>query len=198
MVNKPSKMPGRGQNIFFFNTVKYYLFKTQNLEAVLKRGVIREVISLSAEFTSKLTPYRYWQKTTFCPKWFWGLCPKNKTNNLTRRDQKEYTSWKSEYLLFSSLKLGANGASLVVQWLRIHLPIAGDTGAIPGPGRFHLPWGSWTRAPQLLKPTCLEPMLHKRNHRKEKPTHRYEEWPRSLQPEKALTQQQRPSTAKNK
>ena len=34
MVNKPSKMPERGQNIFF-NTGKYYLFKTQNLEAVL-------------------------------------------------------------------------------------------------------------------------------------------------------------------
>ena len=31
------------------------------------------------------------------------------------------------------------GTSLVVQWLRIHLPNAGDTGSIPGLGRSHMP-----------------------------------------------------------
>ena len=33
-------------------------------------------------------------------------------------------------------------AFLVVQWLGICLPIAGDTGWIHGPGRFHMLWGS--------------------------------------------------------
>ena len=34
----------------------------------------------------------------------------------------------------------------------------------------------WARVPQLLKPACLEPMLHnKRSHRNEKPMHRNEE-----------------------
>ena len=32
-------------------------------------------------------------------------------------------------------------ASLVVQWLRICLPIAADTGPVPGPGRSHMPQG---------------------------------------------------------
>ena len=33
--------------------------------------------------------------------------------------------------------------------------------------------------PQLLKPTCLEPVLrNKRSHRNEKPVHHNEEWPR--------------------
>ena len=29
-----------------------------------------------------------------------------------------------------------------------------------GPGRFHMPWGNWASGPQLLQPTCLEPVLH--------------------------------------
>ena len=33
-------------------------------------------------------------------------------------------------------------ASLVVQWLRIHLAVQGDTGLIPGPGRSHMPWSN--------------------------------------------------------
>ena len=41
---------------------------------------------------------------------------------------------------------------------------AGDTGWIPGPGRFHMPWGTQARGPQLLKPMCLEPVHHKRSH----------------------------------
>ena len=65
---------------------------------------------------------------------------------------------------------------------------AGDTGSSPGPGRSHMPRSNYARAPQLLslssgarepqllKPTCLEPMLrNKRSHRNEKPAHRNEE-----------------------
>ena len=79
--------------------------------------------------------------------------------------------------------LGRLGASLVVQWLRIRLPMQ----------------GTWVRAlvqedpiccgatkpmclrsracePQLLKSACIEPMLRsKRSHRNEKPMHRNEE-----------------------
>ena len=41
----------------------------------------------------------------------------------------------------------------------------------------------WAHVPQLLKPTCLEPVLHsKRSHHNEKPTHHNED----------------PNTAKNK
>ena len=34
------------------------------------------------------------------------------------------------------------GTSLVVQWLRIHLTNAGDTGSIPGLERSHMLWGN--------------------------------------------------------
>ena len=45
---------------------------------------------------------------------------------------------------------------------------AGDTGLSLGPGRSHML--------QLLKPMCLEPVLHnKRSHHNEKPTHHSEE-----------------------
>ena len=30
---------------------------------------------------------------------------------------------------------------------------AGDTGSIPGVGRFHMPWRYWTHVPQLSLPT---------------------------------------------
>ena len=52
---------------------------------------------------------------------------------------------------------------------------AGDTGLIPGPGRFYKPWSNKARKPQLLKPVCLEFVLHNnRNHHNEKPVHRNE------------------------
>ena len=67
---------------------------------------------------------------------------------------------------------------------------AGDTGSIPGPGRSHMPGSGWAHvpqllslrsracAPQLLKPTSLEPVLcNKRSHDNERPAHRNEEWP---------------------
>ena len=44
--------------------------------------------------------------------------------------------------------------------------------------------------PQLLEPTCLEPVLrNKRSHRNEKPAHHNEEYPHSPQLEKARAQQ---------
>ena len=53
---------------------------------------------------------------------------------------------------------------------------AGDMGSSPGPGRSHMPQSNYARAPQLLKTTCLEPVLHnKRSHRNEKPAHHNEE-----------------------
>ena len=42
----------------------------------------------------------------------------------------------------------------------------GDTGLIPGLGRSHLLGSSWMRAPQLLSPCTLEPVLClQRSHR---------------------------------
>ena len=52
---------------------------------------------------------------------------------------------------------------------------AGDTGSSPGLGRSHMPQSNYARAPQLLKPACLEPVLRlKRSHHNEKPAHRNE------------------------
>ena len=53
---------------------------------------------------------------------------------------------------------------------------AGDTGSIPGSRRSHMPRSKQAHAPQLLKPTCLEPVLcNKRSHCNEKPMHCNEE-----------------------
>ena len=65
---------------------------------------------------------------------------------------------------------------------------AGETGSSPGPGRSHRLWSnkactsqllilcSRAREPQLLKPSCLEPVLcNKRSHDNEKPAHHNEE-----------------------
>ena len=77
---------------------------------------------------------------------------------------------------------------------------AGDTGSSPSPRGSHMPWSNWPHAPQLLslrsrackpqllglraqlqllKPTCLEPVLCNerdyhdgRGHRNEKHAHR--------------------------
>ena len=84
--------------------------------------------------------------------------------------------------------------SQVAQWLRIRLPMQGTRGwalvwedpTCHGATKpmCHNGWvcalesasrSYWARAPQLLKPTCLEPVLHhKRSHRNEKPAHRNE------------------------
>ena len=70
-------------------------------------------------------------------------------------------------------------ASLVAQWLRIHLPVQGTwvralvwedptCRAATKPVSHNY----WARVPQLLKPACLESVLHnKRSHRDEKPVH---------------------------
>ena len=65
---------------------------------------------------------------------------------------------------------------------------AGDMGSSPGLGRSHMPQSnearvpqllsmhSRAREPQLLKPACLESVLHnKKSHRNEKPAYRIEE-----------------------
>ena len=87
-------------------------------------------------------------------------------------------------LVFSFLKVSFT-ASLVAQWLRIHLPMQGiqvralvredpTCRGATKPVRHNY----WAHMLQLLKPVCLEPVLcNKRNHRNEKPTHRNEEWP---------------------
>ena len=66
---------------------------------------------------------------------------------------------------------------------------AGDTGSIPGPGRFHMPQGNEIHVPQLLSLRALESML--RNER----SHNNKKLP-ALQLEEAQPQR-RPSTAKN-
>ena len=81
-------------------------------------------------------------------------------------------------LLKSSL-----GTSLVAWWLRIHLPMQGTRvrslfwedptchGATKSSSHNY-----WDHMPQLLKHTCLEPMLHnKRSYCNEKPAHRNKE-----------------------
>ena len=84
------------------------------------------------------------------------------------------------------------GASLVAQWLRIHLPLQrtrvqalvceDPTCRGAATPVHHNYWDCtlepashnyWARVPQLLKPTHLEPVLrNKRSHREEKPTRR--------------------------
>ena len=84
------------------------------------------------------------------------------------------------------------GTSLVAQWLRIRLPMQGtrvwalvrEDPTCRGATKpvCHNYWACctlelashnyWARVPQLLKPTCLEPVLcNKRSHRNEKPAH---------------------------
>ena len=82
-----------------------------------------------------------------------------------------------------SYRKGENRASLVAQWLRIHLPMqATRVRALvredPTCCRATkpVPHNYWACEPQLLKPTHLEPVLHnKRSHRNEKPAHCNEE-----------------------
>ena len=75
--------------------------------------------------------------------------------------------------------------SLVAQWVRSHLPAqetrvwsrfwedpAGLSAVKPSSCNY------WAHELKLLKPTCLDPVLHnKRGHRNEKPEHCNEEWP---------------------
>ena len=96
---------------------------------------------------------------------------------------------------WSENKNRPRGNSLVVQWLRIHLPMQGtrvrallwEDPTCRGATKpmCHNYWACaleparhnyWACMPQLLKPTCLEPVLcNKRSYRNEKPVHCNEE-----------------------
>ena len=87
--------------------------------------------------------------------------------------------------------------SLGVEWIGICLPLQGTQV-------WSLSWEDFTCHGQL-KPTChsdwactLRPVssTKKRSHRSEEPAHRNEEQPCALRPERACTEQPRPSTTK--
>ena len=69
----------------------------------------------------------------------------------------------------NSVFKGNLGDFLVIQWLRIHLPLDKGTQVrslvqklkIPHPAKATEPTrhDCWANRPQPLKPTCLEPML---------------------------------------
>ena len=89
------------------------------------------------------------------------------------------------------------GTSLVLQWLRIHLPTQGDTGSIPCLGRSHMPRSHKAHVPQLPKPKHCRA----RDLQQEKPPQREDRALSSLcspQVEKTCEQQWRFSTTKNK
>ena len=120
-------------------------------------------------------------------------------------------------LLISLLKKDF-GASLVVQWLRICLPMQGtwvwslvwEDPTCRGATKpvCHNYWACsleptshnyWAHVPQLLKPMCLEPLLrNKRSHRMRSPHTATKSSPLSLQLEKAHAQQRRPNATKKK
>ena len=116
---------------------------------------------------------------------------------------KEFTKLnsKNKYVI----KNGYCGASLVVQWLRIRLPmqeprvraLVWEDPTCRGATKplSHNYWASalepvsynyWGHVPQLLQPVHLEPMLrNKRSHRNEKPRTTMKSSPRSPQLEKS-------------
>ena len=87
--------------------------------------------------------------------------------------------------LYEMLKVKKLGISLVVQWIRICLPMQrtwvqslvlegptcrGATKPVHAPQLLSL--CSRAREPQLLRPTCQQPVLHsKKSHHNEKPEH---------------------------
>ena len=94
----------------------------------------------------------------------------------------------------------------MAQWLRICLPMQGtrvralvwEDPTCHGATKPAI-HNYWARMTQLLKPTCLAPVLrHKRNHHNEKPRHRNKEWPLLAATRESCAQQQRPNADKNK
>ena len=87
-------------------------------------------------------------------------------------------NWQTAFSC-QTLKSLSQGTFLVVQWLGIHLPMQGIwvwalVREDPTCRRATKPASHnyWVRVQQLLKPTCLEPMLrNKRSYRDEKPGH---------------------------
>ena len=75
---------------------------------------------------------------------------------------------------------------------------AGDTGSSPGLGRSHVPRSNWAREPQLLSLSVWSLCSATREAAIVRgPRTAMKSGPRSPQVEKALTQKQRPNTAKN-
>ena len=76
---------------------------------------------------------------------------------------------------------------------------AGDTGSSPGLGRSHMPRSNWTHEPQLLSLRVWSLCSATREAAIVRgPRTTMKSGPHSPQLEKALTQKQRPNTAKNK
>ena len=133
--------------------------------------------------------------------------PRNKIHNsrLIFHKEAKAIQWRNETLQQIVLeqldihmqKNECRGTSLVSQWLRICLPMQGtrvrslvqEDPTCHGATKpvCHNYWACalgptcctyWAWAPQLLKPTCLESVLHnKGSHRNEKPAHHNEEKP---------------------
>ena len=103
----------------------------------------------------------------------------------------------SEQFLYQAKPKVHARASLMVQWIRVCLPMQGIQVQSPvqedptchGATKpmSHNYWtcalepvshNYWAHVPQLLKPARLEPMLcNGRSHRNERPAHRSKEWP---------------------
>ena len=75
---------------------------------------------------------------------------------------------------------------------------AGDTGSSSGLGGSHMPRSDWAREPQLLSLRVWSHAPQREAATVRGPRTAMKSGPRLLQLEKALTQQRRPSTAKNK
>ena len=97
--------------------------------------------------------------------------------------------------LIEDMKKLTMGASLVVQWYKNPPCNAGDTGSIPGPGRYHMLRSNEACVlqllsppePQLLKPTCPRARApHARSHQNEKPLNHIEEQPPAHHNQKSL------------
>ena len=122
-----------------------------------------------------------------------GIIIVNKTNKLHINST---TTTKKQKTKKNPIKKWAEGTSLVVQWLRILLPIQGtlvqallweDPTCHGATNPMHhnywacaldpMSHNYWARA-TTTNPVCLEPVLHnKRSHRNEKPMHHNEEQP---------------------
>ena len=146
--------------------------------------------------SSNRTPYTCAQKFDFVikTKVVWSLRDTNRTHRKIYQylnddfliHSEKCICHKWEYLYWFDWRVSPGvkntwRTSLVVQWLRIHLPMQGtrvwaliqEDPTCCGATKpvCHNYWACalepmshnyWAHMPQLLKPTCLEPMLHKK------------------------------------
>ena len=82
---------------------------------------------------------------------------------------------ESNFLLFQ--KLTTNPFVQMIDYstalIRVNIPFSGQQIVPPGSSNLRpLLCAHWASEPQLLKPVYLEPVLHKRSPRNEKPVHR--------------------------